>query len=225
MNKFVNILQLLIIFPTMALTIFVGFDLPIEFLKTTGANLPFRDVIFMSFAGILLLIGARRAVRRWMGIRMVNQITRFQWNQPMNPGRIKQVNLYLYLEALLHLFVAIAMYRVSAESFFPALVLALLGIEHLMFAWIGNAGQKFRIGITSKAIVVADRDVKVLYFSGLRKVSLHQQSIFFDYIEELQLSFSLDCIAANHRAEFREVIEKNVNRDRVYFSEGFKELK
>jgi hypothetical protein len=216
--------MLLILFPVLAFTIFVGFDLPIEFLKTSGKNVPYKEHIFLSFAGILLLVGARRAIRRWMGLRLVNQIAKFQWNQPMSKARIKQVNLYLILEATMHFFIAIGTYVVAPESYPVSIVMFLLGIEHLIFAGVGTSGKKFRIGITSKAIVVADRDVKIAYFSGLRQVSTQQQSIFFDYIKELQISFPLDCISNEDRAGFRNTIEKNVNRDRVFFSEGFKGL-
>lgn len=224
MNKFVNILMLLILMPTAALTIFVGFDLPVEFIKTTGKNIPHKETIFLAFAGILFIVGARRAIRRWMGIRLVNQLAKFKWNFPMNKARIKQVNLYLYLEALLHVFVAIALYVVAHEAFAVSIVMLVLGIEHLIFAFVGNTGNKFRTGITSTAIVVADRDIKIAYFSGLRKVSIQQQSIFFDYIEELQISFPLDCISSEERVSFRNMIESRVNRDKVFFTEGFKSL-
>jgi len=64
-----------------------------------------------------------------------------------------------------------------------------------------------------------------LYFSGLRKVSVHQQSIFFDYIKDLQLSFPTQCIKPENRQTFVDKLEAKVNREKVFFSESFKDFK
>jgi hypothetical protein len=215
---------MLISFPALALTVYVGFDLPIEFLKTTGNNLPFKGEIFLGFGAILLIVGGRRSMRRWMGMRMVSQISRFQWNQPMGKTRIRQANMYLNLEALMHLFLAIGTYTVTPQALPISAVYLILGLDHLLFEIYGTSRNKFRVGITKNAIVVADRDVKIIYFSGLRRVSTHQQSLFFDYIKELQIAIPIDTIAAENRASFRETVEQIVDRDKVFFSEGFKEL-
>jgi hypothetical protein len=222
MNKFVNILLMLISFPALALVVFVGFDLPIEILKTTGNALPFKAEIILGFAAILLIVGGRRSMRRWMGMRMVSQLKRFQWNQPMGKSRIRQANMYLNLEALMHLFLAIGTFSVTEQAWSISLVYLLLGLDHLIFEIYGTTRKKFRVGITKNAIVVADRDVKIIYFSGLRRVSTHQQSLFFDYIKELQIAIPIDAIAAENRTSFRETIAEIVDRDKVFFSEGFK---
>ncbi len=215
---------MLISFPALALTVYVGFDLPIEFLKTTGNNLPFKGEIFLGFGAILLIVGGRRSMRRWMGMRMVSQISRFQWNQPMGKTRIRQANMYLNLEAIMHLFLAIGTYSITHQAWPISAVYLILGIDHLLFEIYGTSRNKFRVGITKNAIVVADRDVKVIYFSGLRRVSTQQQSLFFDYIKELQIAIPIDAVAAENRTSFRETIEQIVDRDKVFFSEGFKEF-
>ena len=80
MNKFVNILTFLLLAPTFGVAIFAGFDLPVEFLKSSGNNLPFLSQIFLAFAVLLFMINGRRAMKRWTGLRMVNQQSKFQWN-------------------------------------------------------------------------------------------------------------------------------------------------
>lgn len=222
MNKFINILLLIILFPVIGLTIIVGFDIPVDFLKLSGANLPYKLEIFSALAVLIFLIGARRSIRRWMGVRMVNTVKRFQWNAPMNKNRYKQSILYLILEAAVHFFIAITLVEVSFHSWPVALGLTILGIDHLFFAFLSKKRQLFRVGITSKAILVADRDVKALYFSGLKKISKHQQSLFFDYEEDLQIAFPSDCISDSEKEEFKQQIEKFVDRDRVFFTESFK---
>jgi len=93
------------------------------------------------------------------------------------------------------------------------------------FTFLAIAQRWFRVGITHKAVVVADREVRLLFFSGLRRVETHQQTVYFEYIEDLQLSFPINCIPEGKYGEFKTVLEERVNRDRVFFSEGFKALK
>ena len=83
---------------------------------------------------------------------------------------------------------------------------------------MGKQRDAFRVGLSSKALIVADRDVTLLYFTGLRKVSIHQQTIYFDYIKDLQLSFPLDCIQPEMKDEFFAQLKDQVNTDKVFFS-------
>ena len=224
MNKFTNILVLLFVFPALAFTIFIGFDLPIEILKISGASMPHKHEFFIGFAICILIIDGRRSIRRWTGMRMVSQLKRFQWNEPMDKSRVRQVSMYLNLEALMNFFFAIGFYMITPEAWPFALVMAIVGLDHLIFGIYGRLAKKFRVGITKNAIVVADRDVKVIYYTGLRKVTTQQQSLFFDYIKELQMSIPSGSIASENRASFRNAVEANVDRNKVYFSEGFKEF-
>lgn len=218
MNRFFNALLLFILFPTMALTIFVGFDLPIEVLKVSGANLPYRKEAFLILGLFLLMINLRRTIRRWMGMRMVNQVSKFAWNREVSKERRQRVYVYTLLEALVMAFVGSALYVVTPEAWFPALALLFGTVDNLIFTVVGFTKGKYRAGITSKAVILADRDVQLVYFSGLRKVSIHQESIYFDYIKGLQLYIPLDSIEKEQREEFFKILESKVNRDKVFFS-------
>ena len=91
-------------------------------------------------------------------------------------------------------------------------------LDNIVFTIIGVSGKKYRAGVTGKAVILADRDVQLIYFSGLRKVSIHQQSIYFDYIKGLQMDIPLDSIPENELPAFFEAIESNIDRDKVFFS-------
>jgi hypothetical protein len=224
MNKFINILLLLISFPTLVIAIFVGYDLPIEFLKTSGASLPFKFQIFLSLGIIYYIIIVRRSVRRWMGVAMVSKTEKFKWNVSMGEGRRKQVFLYQWLEALIMSSGGISLYYVCPDAIAPASALWVGSLDNIIFMILGQTKKLYRIGITSKAVVVADREVKVLYLSGLRKVTIHQQTVFFDYIKDLQMTFSLTCIPKEDQVDFKNTLESLVDRDRVFFSEDVKNL-
>lgn len=222
MNRSINILLLVFSMPAIAFCIFVGFDIPMDFLQSSGATFPYREKVFLVLAGILLILIARRSVNRWVGVRMTSKPQRFEWCIEIGKERKKQVRLYLIIEALLALFFAITTYVLTPDSWPLTLAYGLLFIDHLLFLII--APSWFRVGVTQKAVVVADREIRVLYFSGLRRIELHQQTIYFEYIEDLQLFFPQNCIPSGSYAPFRQAIEQQVNRDRVFFSEKFKQL-
>ena len=215
MNSFINLLLLVLSLPTLLLSVFVGFDLPIDFLHTTGKRLPFRTEIYLVLGLLLLIIGLRRSIRRWMGVSMVKQQTKFIWNQPISTERKKRVFVYNSLEALVFLSLMLAHLFLTQVAFFVVTAYLILALDAILFLLIN--GKEFRVGLSSKAILVADREIVLIYLNGLRKVSVSQQTIYFDYIEELQLSFPLDCIEPGQKTEFFEALEGQIDRDRVLF--------
>lgn len=218
MNKFINALLLFLLLPTMLFTIAVGFDMPIEFLRTSGQQLPYRFEIFLALGLFIFIILLRRTVRRWMGMRLVNQLEKFKWNQRMSQDRIKRVIVYTIMEAIVLFFVGSTLYRITNEAIFPALAFCFATVDNFIFLAYGVSLKKFRIGVTSKAIIAADREVSLVYFYGLRKISIHQQSLFFDYIKGLQLSFPVDCVPVAEKDAFFEAVEAQVDTDKVFIT-------
>ncbi|MFZ9029531.1 MAG: hypothetical protein ACO2Z9_10980 [Crocinitomicaceae bacterium] len=218
MNRFINALLLFIYFPTLLITIFVGFDLPIQILRVPGSELPYKEYIFMGLGILILMVNIRRSIRRWMGMRIVGKVKRFKWNFAVSQERKSRVFTYLVLEGMILAIAGAALYIISKDAWMPALALVLPAIDNLAFLIIGKQRDAFRVGLSSKALIVADRDVTLLYFTGLRKVSIHQQTIYFDYIKDLQLSFPLDCIQPDMKDAFFAQLKDQVNTDKVFFS-------
>jgi hypothetical protein len=220
MNRFINMLLLFLLIPTMLMAIYVGFDLPVTFLKTTGAFIPNRDEIFLGLGLLIFIVNLRRSIRRWMGIRIVSKQTKFKWNAPVSSTRKRRIVTYTALEVLVMTFVGIALYKVTPQAWAPSLAYLFGAFDNLIFAIVGLKGNHYRVGLSSKALIVADREVILLYFKGLRKISVQQQSIYFDYIKGLQLTFPSDCIEDEQRAEFFKLLEEQVDTDRVFFSKN-----
>lgn len=215
MNSFINLILLVISLPTLLLSVFVGFDLPIDFLHTTGKRLPYTTEIYLVLGMLIFIIGLRRSIRRWMGVMMVKQAEKFVWNQPISTERKRRVFVYNSLEALVFISLLVAHLFLTSSALFVTLAYLLLALDTLLFV-VANS-QQFRVGLSSKAILVADREVILIYLNGLRKVSISQQTIYFDYIEDLQLSFPLDCLEQSQRESFFESLEAQIDRDRVLF--------
>ncbi|MFT5858568.1 MAG: hypothetical protein ACI865_000656 [Flavobacteriaceae bacterium] len=215
MNKFINILLIAMLIPTMFITIYVGLDLPIGFLHVSGHNLPYRDEILLGFGVLMFVVILRKSIRRWMGVSIVSKVKKFVWNAEISQARKSRVRMYLIMESVVMLTMAIGLYMITEVALPPALALALGTLDNIIFGLVPN---KYRVGISSKALIIADREVILIYFSGLRKVSSHQQSIYFDYIKGLQLAFPTNCVDDSDKAKFFEVLEEQVDTDRVFFS-------
>ena len=207
----------LLLIPTMALAIFVGLDLPIEMFKVSGNNLPYKEYIFLGLGMMIVIVIIRRSIRRWMGMRIVNQVKKFKWNAEVSKERKSRIRVYLLLEALVMTFIGIALYEVCESALPPGIAFLMGALDSIIFAIAGRNGH-YRVGISSKAVIVADREVILLYFTGLRKISAHQQTTYFDYIKGLQISFPTDCIQEEDREEFLKVLEEQIDPNRVFFS-------
>ena len=218
MNNSINVLLVFLLFPTMLIAIYVGMDLPITFLKTTGEFLPYKFEIFAGLGIFILLLLLRKTIRRWMGMSIVSSQKKFKWNAPVSKLRKKRVIFYLILEAVVMAVVGYALYTVTETAWAPALAFLYGTVDNILFAIVGTLKDGFRIGLSSKALIVADREVTLLYFKGLRKVSVHQQTIYFDYIKDLQLSFPSNCVQEENKEEFFKVLEEQMDPERVFFS-------
>jgi hypothetical protein len=120
------------------------------------------------------------------------------------------------MEVFVFCTLAYGLYWVSHEAWIPALAFLIGALDGFVFTLIGSNKNRFRIGVTAKAIVSGDRDVALVYFQGLRKISIHQDTIYFDYIKKLQLSIPLDCIPVSDRENFFKVVEEQVDLNRVF---------
>jgi hypothetical protein len=184
--------------------------------KTTAGQLPYRFEIFLGFGLMLLVISVRRTIRRWVGIRMVNQTEKFKWSGKISGSRRQRVIVYTIIESIIIFLIGSAFIILTKEAWVPAFVMIFFSIEGIIYLLI-NAKNKFRVGLSSKAILAVDREVILLYMEGLRQVSISQQTIYFDYIQDLQLSFPTDCIEESERNDFFENLKQSVNRDKVLF--------
>lgn len=222
MNNFINTLLFFLSFLTLIVVIIIGRDLPVSFLRTTGYNIPYKEFIFLGLASLFLLLGGRRSAQRWMGVALIKKVKKYQWNHEVSVQRKNRVIFYLCIEAFFHLTMGGIFYYISKDSLPVFIVLLVLSADHLIFALCGKLYHLYRVGITHNAVVAVDREVRVLYFSGLRKISIHQQTIYFNYIKDLVLDFPSDMIASDEKESFKDVLKQQIDLKKVYLDETFK---
>ena len=217
MNSFINIIILILCVPAFVLAIFVGNDLQFEFLKMDAREIPILNEIFGGFAIAFLLISARRSFQRWTGVFILSKQKRFVLNEKIDSKINQRVIIYNILESAVYSFLAYAFLKNTELAYAPAYVMYFFAVESIVFLFFGVVFNKFRYGVSSKAVIVADREVRVLYFKGLKQISINQLSVNFDYIGGLHLNFPLDCVKPEEREMFFNTIKGQVNADKVLF--------
>lgn len=223
MNKFVNLVTLVVVFPLILFSVYIGLDIPIDSLGITGSEIPYQKEVFYIGTFICGLFHLLRSVKRWSALKVANKINQFKWSARIGKKRRGRVITYLFLEIFLMLCFSIAFFKLTPSSFSICSLLMLSSIDSLFFVVFGK--NKYRISVSSKAIVIADREVQVIYFKGLRKISIHQQSIFFEYIENLQLFFPLNSLEEKDVSIFFNELNKLIDRERVYLGNTHKFVK
>ncbi len=220
MNRFYNIWITFICIVSIPIALAIGLNEDFTILGYTieGEEFAYGELSFAICAGIILVLGGFKAVRKWMGLRLVAQSEKFSFISPISSARKKRVRLYNVLEILfLTLWGGLFLFLTSAA--WPlAVVLLLFASEHMLNSIIGLAGNKYRIGITNKAILRVDREVDVVYFKGLQKISVQQQSIFFEYINGLVLHLPIDALPSEELANFDTQLRQKINPEHVYYS-------
>lgn len=201
----------------MLLAILVGFDIPLSFLHASGANLMYRQEAFLVLGVFILLINVRRSIRRWIAMRLVNQLSKYKWNTVVSSDRVKRVYMYNFLEAMVFICAGFGLYFLTGDAWMPLIGFLYGALDSIFFVIYGAQTDKFRVGFTSKALLAGDRDVSIIYFKGLRRVSVQQQTIFFDFKDELQFRFPIDLIPQEKRPDFFQELKQSVDESKVYF--------
>jgi len=213
MNRITNAFILVLLFPLWALVIFVAFDLPLGIFRTTGAQLPLRKEIIIGISLMIAILFVNRSVKRWMALHTVSQKDRFVFNVPLSKERKKRIVAYGMLESLVYMIIGIVLAVLSLQALPAAILFLVFGIEGVFFIVQGK--NRFAIGLSRKAIIVADREVSVIYYTGLRKVSISQQTLYFDYLQSLQLCFPIDVLPEDQRQTFTAHLEEVVDPNKV----------
>ena len=225
MNKFVNIW--IVIFFLISLPPVLGLEYGGTYelfgLKLPGEEFKYNSIIYTSFAAVILIFGILKASRRWMGMRIAKQTHKFIFSTPVSKARKSRILTYGILETAVLLAGAYFYYSISYLTFVVAVVLLAIAVEHILHIVVGFSTKSFSVGITKKAVVSNDRDVSVMYFTGLRKVGIHQQTVYFDYIKELTLHLPVNSIDEQYWNDFKASLKEQVNEDRVFFNQAFKD--
>lgn len=224
MNKIYNTWIFIISLLTLPFAFAVGLNevFGIFGLQIHGEEFEYKEIVFGIAAGLIFLLGVSRSSRKWSGIRIVNQIDRFQFNTPISRDRIQRVILNNSIEIVGFFLLGGVFIIFSKDAVFITLIFVIFIVDAVINTIRGVLGRKYRVGMTRKALVSVDREVIAIYFKGLKRISMQKDLLFFEYTNDLVLDFSLHTVPPEKQEEFLELLRRNVDENKVYFS-GFEE--
>ncbi|RYM33888.1 hypothetical protein ERX46_07955 [Brumimicrobium glaciale] len=224
MNKIYNTWIFIISLLTLPFAFAVGLNevFGIFGLKIHGDRFEYKELVFGISAGLIFLLGATRSSRKWSGIKIVNQLDRFQFNTTISSERKQRVILNNSIEVLGFFLIGTVFIIFSKDAVFISLIFVIFIVDSIINSLRGILGKKYRVGMTKKAIVSVDREVVAIYFKGLKRISITKDQLFFEYNNDLVLDFQLNTIPQDRQEEFMRLLRVNVDDKQVYFS-GFEE--
>lgn len=191
-------------------------------MKIHGEEFAYKNQVFGISAGLIFLIGAMRSSRKWSGIKIANQVHRFQLNTVISQDRKQRVILNNSIEIFGFFLFGLVFIIFSKDAVYISLIFLIFIVDAVINTLRGIIWKKYRVGITRKALISVDREVIAIYFKGLKRVSIQKDLLFFEYINDLVLDFPLSNIPPEKQEEFMALLRKNIDDKKVYFS-GFEE--
>ncbi|HLW40701.1 MAG TPA: hypothetical protein VKX31_09925 [Brumimicrobium sp.] len=179
-----------------------------------------KEYVFGFTALFIFLLNARRSYKKWTGMAVVNKTNRFLFNTPISKDRKKTVILYNTLEIFTFLILGIGFVLLSLDATIITLVFFLVITDMGINFFLGINSKKYRIGMTKKAIVTADREVLPIYFKGLKRITKQGIRLYFEYVNDLVLDINIESIPPEKQEEFINLLRETVDEKKVYFS-GF----
>ena len=191
-------------------------------------NISYQQEMLWSLAGIVALLGILRAIRRWQGIKDMKSFKSFSLHIKSSKSSLQYAILHSALELMFMLFtIIIAAFILMPEphNAYPILLVSLfLFIESSIFLLrrLKN-DQVFGVGVNKDVIAYFNREMKLLYFTGLQRVTIHYGMIHFQYKGELSMFLPATAIADEDRVKFRDHLIETLSEKNVYIDEAFRQ--
>lgn len=229
MNKVVNVFSIVVLTIFTLMSMVIIFDLSISNFHLKG--LPYQAEILSSLAVLFFLLGILRVRRRWQGFKDMKNFSQFAFVSKVSDVHIKRARIFTSLEVLFMLSAMVLFYRlylIEPDLMIVMLcVLGILAVETIVFlARIKRGAPSFRVGINSRVIAFFGREMYLYYYSGLRRVELHQKDLIsFKYKDDLVLFFPANVLDQEDRIPFREELLKQLEQKNIYFDDALRNWK
>lgn len=235
MNKVINVFSGVVLAIYCALVMILAYDLSLSSMINLKA-MPYKFEICTGFAILVLLLGALRIKRKWQGAADMKRFKNFTFAGPVSRSSLNLSLVYACAEIIFMIFLLYFLYLISILTYDFVIVMAgvilILLSESLYFTFrIIKGGSSFRIGINKNAVAYFNREMHIFYFTGLKRVEIHQDMINFQYKEELNLLLPIEVIRKEDRVAFREGLIKVLNERTaakngrlIYFDDAFRKL-
>ena len=226
MNKVVNIFSffLLAVFILMAMVVIM--DLSISNLHLRA--MPYKFEIFTAMAFLIFFVGVIRIRRHWQGIKDMKSFKQFNFSGKVAKTRMNRGAIHSGLEVAFMFATVYLFFRLSQIEFDYVItiiaVMSVLAVESLIFfILILKGGDYFKVGVNDNVIAYFDREMKLFYYEGLRRVELYQSDLItLTYKDNMTLFIPTSVISKEDIVPFRDEIIKQLDEKNIYFDDAFR---
>lgn len=234
MNKVINVFSGIVLVIFTIFGMLIAFDL--SFSSASLKGMPYTFEICAGFAVIVFLLGFLRIKRKWQGAADMKNFKGFHFVRQVAKSALNHSLVYAFAEAvfvLLAILVFSIMGKLEPNMMLPMIfVMALIFIEGVVFIIrIMRGGPAFRLGINKKAVAFFNREMQLFYYTGLKRIELHQDMINFQYKDDLNLLLPLQVIKTKDRTAFRDALiatlaehTANTKGKNIYIDDAFRNM-
>lgn len=220
MTKLINLIVFFLLFITGLLVVFYHFDLEIGLIR--GKYIPFVQEIIWGVTGFIALLLIFRVTSKWSSLLFFHRIRNFKWEGNMSSKRVQWVLTVMSLE-LIFLFTFGTFFLFFDDiSFILGLLLLTLTIEKGLFILFSKKMNAYRIGLSSKALLYFDKDLKTTPIINAIKVEAQSGELFFIDVNGMAHKFPLYAVKESDVKIFRQELETLLLDNNVMISQSFK---
>lgn len=225
MNKVINVFSLFLLFLYSIIAIGSIYDLGFSVYQVRSINYIKEITILLSV--LVLILGLLRVKRRMNGIKDISSYKKFIYSIPISKNQRSQSIVAICIEIAFTIFFTFILLKVQTldvhHYVLPMLiVIVVLGIENLIFLirYILDAKKK-RLGISDQFIAHFDREMKLIYYTGLQRIEIYQGMINFKYKKNLNLFLNLSSIPESELVPFFDALKKVLETKNIFFDDSF----
>src|SRR5690554_4763333 len=183
MNKIYNTWIFIISLLTLPFAFAVGLNevFGIFGMKIHGDQFEYKNLVFGLSGGLIFVIGAMRSSRKWSGIKIVNQLDRFQFNTVISDERKERVILNNGIEIIGFFLIGLVFFIFSKDAIYISLIFVIFNPDSINNTNRCLVNKKDRNGKTPKTKGSGYPEVKAIYFKGFKPNPNSKRQPLFEY--------------------------------------------
>jgi len=228
MNKVINIFSLVLLFLFSFLAIGNYEDIGISVYEIN--DIKYLKEICFGLIVVIGLFGLLRIQRRWTGIKDIKSFKKFVYKTPLSKKAKALMAMFSVMEIIfLSFFIGLFIKELHLDinNYLTPMIVALLMIiaEIIIFTiYVFKSKNVLIMGVNTNLIAFFDREIHIVYFDGLQRISVYQNRLHFKYKLDLNVFVELDYIPQENLLEFKQNLENVLLKKDVFIDNSFREL-
>jgi hypothetical protein len=229
MNKVVNLFTLGLLFLFTFLAVGTYEDLSLSVYEVN--QIKFINEICYGIIFTITLLGILRIKRRWVAIKDIKAFKKFIYISPLSKkAKLMALMFYLLEIIFLSFFIGVFVKELHLDVdglITPMLIIVSLLVLEILIAAIYTLTSKnvMIIGVNKNLVAFFDREIHVIYFDGLQRISIYQNMFHFKYKLDLNRFIEVDYIPKENLMAFKNALENVLKDKNVFIDETFRQLK